>query len=76
MMSGMENPAKELIAKLGRHDLAQACGVDISQTYKWTYPKARGGTGGMIPARNFAAIRKLAEQKGVEIDPALLVGWH
>ena len=68
--------AETLIEKLGRQAIATACKVDISQTYKWTYPRTRGGTGGRIPAKHFQAILDLAETKGVEIDPWDLVKAH
>lgn len=70
------NIAETVIQSLGRQAVAQACQVNISQTYRWEYPRARGGTGGKIPARHFHAILTLAKEKNVTVDPWDLIGAH
>ena len=49
-----------LIIKLfgGVKSLANAINKDPATIYRWTYPKNKGGTGGLIPS---AALRKITE---------------
>ncbi len=68
--------AAALINQLGRQAVADACEVDISRVYRWTYPPEKGGTGGRIPAKHFQAVLRLAKQKGIDVDPWVLVGAH
>jgi hypothetical protein len=67
---------ENLISKLGRQAIADACGIEIVQTYKWGYPRDKGGTAGRIPARHFQAILDLAKERGVKVDPWDLIGTH
>ena len=49
----MLNPASHIIALLGGPQAtAELAGVHISRVFRWTYPKARGGTGGLVPAQH------------------------
>jgi hypothetical protein len=68
--------AETIIEKFGgRQELANVLGVNISQTYRWTYPKSQsGGTGGAIPSRHFPKLLKAAKARGISIDPAELIG--
>lgn len=68
--------AESIMKKFGgRQALAAALGVNISQTYRWTYPKTQsGGTGGRIPDRHFEKLLKKAKELGIKIDRAELVG--
>ena len=69
------NVAETMIKRFGgREKLAEALGVNIVQVYRWTYPKTKKGTGGSIPARHFSKLLKLARERGIEIDPAELIG--
>ncbi|MGP9819229.1 hypothetical protein ACTZWW_04370 [Salinarimonas sp. NSM] len=45
-------------------------GVNVSRVYRWTYPVARGGTGGVIPARHQAKLLTTARERGIELEPA------
>jgi len=45
-------------------------GVDVSRVYRWTYPKNRGGTGGLVPAKHQARLLQLAREAGRQIEPS------
>jgi hypothetical protein len=48
----MSNVAHHVIDKAGGHRIvADWCDVSLATVYRWTWEKARGGTGGIIPAR-------------------------
>ena len=36
--------------------------------YKWTYPKERGGTNGLIPTHNIKGIRQAAPDVGIKLS--------
>lgn len=76
MQDGGMTTAASLINQLGRQVVADACGVDVSRVYRWTYPTEKGGTGGRIPAKHFQAVLALAKKNGVEVDPWILVQPH
>ena len=42
--------------------------IDASAIYRWTYPREKGGTGGIIPTRNLALILKAARLQGILLD--------
>lgn len=69
--------ASRVIEKCGSGDfskgvplVAQWAGVDISRVHRWTYPKAKGGTDGIIPARHQPKILDEAIAAGVTLEPA------
>lgn len=66
----MHRQAHKIIKKFGgARRLAYAAGLEPSRVYKWTYPKDRGGTGGMIPSSVVATIQVAAETAGIELKP-------
>ena len=42
--------------------------------YRWTWARHRGGTGGMIPAKNLPAIIQAARNEGILLTPDDLYG--
>lgn len=42
-------PASRFIARFGVQQLVKWTGRDRSRIHAWTWPKARGGTGGLVP---------------------------
>ena len=44
-------------------------GIHISNVYRWTYPRERGGGGGLIPAVHQRVILVKAKERGIEISP-------
>lgn len=64
----MHRQAARIIARFGGvRRLAYVTGMEPSRIYKWTYPKARGGTNGIIPSACVATIQVAAETAGVEL---------
>ena len=58
--------ADRIIARFGGHRaLADAVNRDVATVYKWSYPKARGGTDGLIPSSVMPEILKAAKEHGV-----------
>jgi len=50
-------PAHDIIDLVGGvQAMADLTGVDPSNVHRWTYPKARGGTDGLIPVRHHKRI--------------------
>lgn len=57
--------AKQVIAKCGGvKAVARATGKAESTVYKWMYPRAQGGTGGLVPAEAQRDLMK-ARKKGL-----------
>ena len=44
-------------------------GVDVSRVYRWTYPRSRGGSDGVIPARHQARLLSEASKRGLPLRP-------
>ena len=49
--------------------LSQDLDLKRIQIYKWTYPKYRGGTDGLIPSRHQKKIIECAKRRGVAMPP-------
>ena len=70
MEDDVSTVAKAVIEKCGGIKVVMGiCGVSRNAVYKWTYPKDRGGTGGIVP--HYAAELLLANAKsgGVNVRP-------
>ncbi len=64
-------PAHGIIGNLGgASKVAAALDVSYSQVRKWTWSKARGGTGGIIPQRHHVPILDLARRLDVPMTAA------
>ncbi|MEK9811399.1 MAG: hypothetical protein VW362_13180 [Candidatus Nanopelagicales bacterium] len=72
-------PAYGLIRKLGgceqvamfirRHGIRQARAMNRVAVYRWTVSQGRGGTGGQIPAKHWAALIKAGrEELGIVVS--------
>lgn len=67
----MKNSAKNIFAKLGGANVAaEAAGVKLQTAYRWSYPKERGGTGGVIPHWHHEALLSFAAENGKDLIPA------
>ena len=67
----MSNPGQTIIERLGGVDLvADALGINHVTVRRWAYPRARRGTGGIIPHWHHKALMELAKQQGVSLSPA------
>lgn len=66
--------ASRVIAKCGGHKaVAKLTGVDLSNVYRWTYSKSRGGTGGVIPAEPLAILVDAARTGLVDLEATDIV---
>lgn len=62
------NQAQAIVEKFGSvKKLADAIGVGVPAVYKWTYPKERNGTGGLIPADKQLDILEAAKRLNIEL---------
>lgn len=77
-VNGVEKPttpAEIVIAKFGgARNLMRALkqvdpemALNPSSIYRWTYPKSKGGTGGVIPTRTLPKLMKAARLVGIFI---------
>tara|TARA_R110000824_G_scaffold401032_2_gene610433 strand:- start:13168 stop:13395 length:228 start_codon:yes stop_codon:yes gene_type:complete len=65
------NPAQNVIDKFGGVKLlANEIGLKRSAVYKWTYPKERAGTGGMIPSDKMIEIIYASKRLGIDLLPS------
>lgn len=65
------NIATRVIDKCGGPEaVAQMVGVNISRVYRWTYPKSRGGTGGLIPSAQQQKLLSAARKRQIDLSPA------
>lgn len=63
-------PARTIIKRLGGEAaVAAATGTAYTAPYRWQYPKARGGTGGLIPQRHHRRLLDFAAKVGVALQP-------
>jgi hypothetical protein len=67
--------AQTIIDKFGGVPaLAKATGFSLNSVYKWTYPKEKGGTGGLIPASKLPEVYMAAQRLGIELSAAEVAG--
>lgn len=72
-VAGME-PARTIIALLGGPSRAAAiCKVRRIQAWRWSAPRARGGSGGQIPQRHHRSILRFAREHGIDLPMRLLL---
>jgi len=65
------DPAKTIISKIGGPEIvAKVTGRDLSRVYRWMYPKARGGSDGVIPHREARKLLAHAVLNGIDVTPA------
>lgn len=66
----MMEPAKTVIELCGGFDaVASMTGRTSLRVRRWTYPKDRGGTGGLIPSDCQQALLEQARLRGVMLEP-------
>ena len=66
----MKNAAAHVIEKCGGPSVvAEMLGLHVTQPYRWTYPKCRGGTDGIIPAKHQQKLLVAAVDRGIELRP-------
>ena len=64
------NIAKHVISKCGGAAVVAGwLGRRAARVYHWTYDRARGGTGGLIPAGEQVPLLLEARKNGVDLQP-------
>lgn len=64
----MMNPAARVLEKIGGAPVAATvCSVDQSTAHRWTYPKERRGTGGIIPAKHQRPLLEYARRNNLPL---------
>lgn len=67
----MKNVATHVIAKCGGHKVvSEWLGISLISVYRWTYPKDRGGTGGVVPQDRQEPLILAARSQGINLGPA------
>lgn len=62
------DPARSVIAKLGGVDaVATITGKHVSRIYRWTYPREKGGTGGVVPHEDATKLLAHAKANGLDL---------
>lgn len=64
-------PASNIITICGGVAIvAQWTGLNRTSVLRWTHPKERGGTGGIIPAKHQAELLRRAKAAGKRLFPS------
>jgi hypothetical protein len=62
--------AERIIKKCGGpRAVAEMLNVKEPTVYRWTYPKSRGGTDGLVPSRYQSRLLRSARLKGISLSP-------
>lgn len=68
--SDQETVAGRVIAKCGGFQtVADWLGLSLPQVYKFTYPREKGGTGGIIPAKHQPTLLQKSRETGGALEP-------
>lgn len=69
-MNGIQksSPASLVIGRLGGEAVVSAItGTAYTAPYRWQAPRAKGGTGGLIPQRHHRRLLDYARSKGIPL---------
>jgi len=67
----MLEPASTIIKRIGGIAVvADLLKLNRTSVLRWTHPRDRGGTGGLVPSKHQADLMAKAREKGVAIQPA------
>jgi hypothetical protein len=62
-------PASTVLAKIGGVEVAASItGKHVSRIYRWTYPREKGGTGGVIPHEDATKLLKHASENNIPLS--------
>lgn len=68
-MADALEPANTIISRFGGPDrVMEITGASRTRVYRWTQPKAAGGTGGIIPMQQAVKLLRHAREHGVAIS--------
>lgn len=63
-------PATTIITLCGGIEaVAEMVNRSTSRVHRWTYPKDRGGTGGLIPSESAMRLLDAARGRGIDLRP-------
>lgn len=66
----MAEPASTIIKRCGGiGTVADWLRLNRTSVLRWTHPKDRGGTGGLIPSKHQAALIAAAREHGKSVEP-------
>jgi hypothetical protein len=66
----MVGVAEHVIEKCGGPKVvSEWLGLDLSNIYRFTYPRSRGGTDGIIPAHHQPVLLAKARENGIDLTP-------
>lgn len=77
--AGMRNiellePARSIIIPLGGPTyIASRTNSSVSTVSRWGKPRSDGGSDGYIPLKRYPALKKIAEDKGIDLEIEHLV---
>lgn len=64
-------PARSVLAKIGGVEVAaKITGKHVSRIYRWTYPREKGGTGGVVPHDDATKLLEYARANSLDLQPA------
>lgn len=67
----IRGPASSIIERLGGVEaVAKITGKHVSRIYRWTYPREKGGTGGLIPQKEIPALITYARRQNIPLEYA------
>lgn len=63
------NPASQIVQKLGGEVVVSSITkTALTAPYRWQYPKAKGGTDGLIPQRYHRTLLDYAREQGIPLE--------
>lgn len=63
-------PAKQIISLCGGVAVvSEWVGLNRTSVLRWTHPRSRGGTDGLIPSKHQTALLAKARENGVKLAP-------
>jgi putative alpha-1,2-mannosidase len=66
----MTNIASKIIERFGgAPKVAEIVGTERTAVYKWTYPRERGGSDGLIPSKYHAILLRAAKERKLKLKP-------
>lgn len=67
----MAEPASSIIKRCGGvPTVARWLDLNRTSVLRWTHPRDKGGTGGLVPSKHQADLMAKAQESGVAIEPA------
>ena len=70
----MMKPAHDIVTALGGNTaVADICGVSRATVWKWSQPRKKGGTGGVIPVEHAPKIVDAGKKIGLDVPLSTFV---